>query len=176
MHHQTNHYSLDLPYPEVISTKSDPHDLKLIFPLYTGLDGELRAVTQYSYQHFVLEKLNPDIAATLIGIAIVEMRHLGYLGEAIKTLGGIPKYINPKTKNFWDASTVCYDQNIPKALENNIKIETYAYNSYLETAKKVCNPTLAALLERIAMDEKLHLEQFEHLLKQFCGNNRYKDV
>ncbi len=173
MHHGKNQCKVDLPYPTVVSGGNDKRDIKLIYPLYSGSVSELTSILLYSFQHFVLDSDYPDVAEIVKQISIVEMHHLMYLGEAIKTLGGVPKYINTQKRDYWDAGAVNYTQDMCKALLVSLKAETQAYRDYIETAKKVCNPTLAALLERIAMDEKLHIEIFTDLINNCCKPSNY---
>ena len=173
-HNHHNQYKLTLPYPKVISMDGcDAHDVKLIFPLYSGVIGEFTAIAQYSYQHFVFDEKYPDVSDCIMGIGMVEMHHLQYLGEAIKKLGGDPKFVNPQKKYWWDGGLVYYNQDLCKALLADLKGETEAYHDYMETAKKVKNPTLAALLERIAMDEKLHMEIFTDMINNCCRKSKY---
>ena len=168
-----SHYKLSLPYPEVISTGDDMCDVKIIFPLYSGSCGELSAITQYVYQDFVLNDKYPDVSQCVMGISMVEMHHLHYIGEAIKTLGGDPKFVNPQNRKWWDAGLISYEKDLCKLLLIDLKEETQAYHDYMSAAKKVKNPTLAALLERIAMDEKLHMEIFTDMINNCCRKSKY---
>ncbi|MDE5654741.1 MAG: manganese catalase family protein, partial [Clostridia bacterium] len=73
--------ALDTPYPEVRGTC--PHrDLKLIMDLYSGRTGELTAITQYLYQHYITDGIDETMARALLGISKTEMKHHSLLGEA----------------------------------------------------------------------------------------------
>lgn len=164
-------YKMADSYPEVTACCPNPRDVALLRPLYAGACGELTAILQYSYQHVVLEKCNDDISEILMQIAIVEMHHLELLAEAICALGGDPKYYNPESNNWWNAGAVNYEQCLCKALLCNLKGETDTHRAYMETACKVKTPCLAALLRRIAADEKCHMEIFTHLINCHCRNH-----
>lgn len=156
------------PYPEVTSCGKNEHDIACIRPLYAGNLGEITAIMQYVYQHVVLEKECDEVSEILMHISMVEMHHMEMLADAICTLGGNPKYWNPNANCMWSAGTVFFDNCMCKALLKNLQDETDAHKAYLATAKKVQNQSLAALLCRIAADEKLHMEIFTNLINCHC--------
>lgn len=156
-------------YPEVIATcPNNQHDIAVFRPLYAGLNSELTAILQYGYQDLVLSGVCGEVASTIKSISMVEMHHLHLLGQAICILGGNPKYVNPQTECWWNASAVNYNGDLCKALLGNLKCETEAYQAYLQAAEKVKNPTLCALLRRIAADEKMHMELFTSMINCHC--------
>lgn len=159
---------LQEPYPEITCNGKNPNDVRLLCLLYSGTASELSAILQYSYQHMVLECKCNDVSDTIMDIAIVEMMHLELLGDAICKLGGNPRYVNNNINNWWNASAVCYDDTLCKAIKRNIEDEHAAHKAYLETAEKVSNPSVCALLKRIAKDEKLHLEIFKAIYDTHC--------
>ncbi len=52
----------------------------------------MTAITQYLYQHFILDERRKSLASTLECIAKVEMHHLEIVGELITKLGGNPLF------------------------------------------------------------------------------------
>lgn len=156
------------PYPEITCTAPNPHDVALIRPLYAGNLSELTAILQYCYQHTVLEKACPEASSAIAAIAAVEMHHLHLLSVALFTMGCQPKYANPNIHNWWNAGIICNEQNLCKVLLKNLKDETDAHSAYLAIACKVNNPTLAALLRRIAQDEKMHMDLFTNMINCHC--------
>lgn len=161
-------------YPEVASCPMNRHDLQIIAPLYAGNLSELSAILQYTYQNLVLREECSEVAETIKNISKVEMEHLHLLGCAIVAIGGNPKYVNPNTRSWWNASVVCYDRNMCEALLVNLRQETEAHHAYLAAAAKVNNPALAALLRCIAADEKVHMELFTKLINCHCRKNEPK--
>lgn len=155
-------------YPEVVCTSPCKHDIAILQPLYSGTHSELTAILKYSYQNTVLSDDWKEICDTLHGISIVEMHHLHMLAEAICKLGGDPRYVNPSTRSWWNAGAVNYSRELCKALLVNLRDETDTHRSYLEAARRVKNPSVAALLRRIALDERLHMEIFTKLINVNC--------
>lgn len=156
------------PYPEIICSGNNPHDVQLLQPLYAGLNSELTAILQYGYQHIVLHNSCEEVAKLLSEISIVEMHHLELLAKAICAMGGNPRYVNPSIRSWWNAGAVNYDQNLCAALLANLKGETEACNAYRNTARQVKNTSLCALLNRIAADEKLHIDLFTQMINCHC--------
>ncbi|MEG0854122.1 MAG: ferritin family protein [Angelakisella sp.] len=159
-------------YPEIQACPRNEHNLQIICPLYSGTLSELSAIMQYNYQHLVLRARCNEVSEIIHEISMVEMHHLNLLGCAIIAMGGNPKYVNPNTKSFWNASVVCYDEELCKALLTNLTQETEAHQAYMAAAAKVNNPALAALLRRIAADEKIHMDIFTNMINRHCRKNR----
>ena len=79
--------ALDTPYPQVRGTCSH-RDLRMIMDLYSGREGELTAITQYLYQHYLTDGIDENMANILLKISKTEMMHHSLLGEAIVKVGG----------------------------------------------------------------------------------------
>lgn len=161
-------------YPEVETCPLNRHDLQIISPLYAGTLSELSAILQYTYQNLVLREECGEVAETIKNISKVEMEHLHLLGCAITAIGGNPKYVNPNTRSWWNASVVCYDKDLCKALLVDLRQETEAHHAYLSAAAKVISPSLAALLRCIAADEKIHMELFTKMINCHCRKKEIK--
>lgn len=159
---------LSEPYPEIKAHPNDGHDIVFLRPLYSGASGELTAILQYCYQHFAVQSDCSEVLSLLMDIAKVEMWHLELLADAIRCLGGNPKFVEPSMRRWWNASFVSYERSLNKALLHSLKCETDACRDYLAAAEKVSNPTLAALLRRIAADEKLHIKLLTELIECHC--------
>jgi len=148
------------PYPEV-EGGSDPATVALLKEDYAGENGELGGVLQYVFQHIQSED-NDSFANAILQIAIVEMTHLDMLGDAIKTLGGSAAFDNGRY--YWDSSNVNYATGFKEMLAANIEAEKTAIANYRSHAAQTGNVSVKALLERIIMDEELHLRFFEETL------------
>ena len=155
-------YALDTPYPEVRGTCTQC-DLRMLMDLYCGRAGELTAITQYLYQHYLTDGIDETVANCLLGISKTEMKHHSLLGEAIVKMGGDP--IMGGSTCFWAGSNLNYNQNPICFLQNNIAAEGQAICNYRRAAACINNVSLSELLLRIAQDEELHIEIFNELLE-----------
>jgi len=149
------------PYPK-IKESIEPETVKILKKDYAGQNGEFTAIAQYVFQHGRI-KDNPEFANSILKIAIVEMKHLDLLGDAIVALGGNPCFND--NKYFWDASTVNYAPTFKEMIKANIYAESVAIVNYEKHINMIENPSVKALLDRIIEDEKLHLRFFEETLK-----------
>lgn len=160
-------FASDLPYPSLSALRPSLCDLSIISADYAGLTSELTAITQYVYHQLRMKKegLTP-VGQTLLSIAMVEMRHLNLLGTAILQLGGDPIFYDqrPCTCAPWSGSWVDYCGDVPAMLRSDLRLEQATIQAYLKQAKQVSQPVLAELLERIVVDERLHVAKLEGLL------------
>lgn len=158
-------YTMDLPYPEVESGPDNRRTVLLLMQDYAGVISEMSAVTQYVYGHIVLNKKAEDISKTLERISIAEMRHLELLGEAIVTLGGDPVYAS--RGRFWSAKYISYVSRPREVLTENIKGEQDAIRQYKRHIEMIRNQSVVRLLERIILDEELHIRVLNELLETY---------
>lgn len=155
--------SSDLPYPEINVTPS-LSEARILMPSYGGRHSETTAVMTYVYQSYV----SKEFSDTLEAIAISEMRHHDLLGNAIVKLGGYP-VIGSGT--YWNGSYVNYQTCPAEFLKANIIGEKTAIAGYERAILSLDQKDLKLLLERIILDEELHIKIFEELLTGLnCGN------
>ncbi|MDE5990365.1 MAG: manganese catalase family protein [Clostridia bacterium] len=161
-----NKYSLDLPYPE-LEEPFYPGDVKCIVDDYCGRTGEMTAVMQYLYQHYITANNNKRLSQALKGLALTEMRHHALLGEAIAKMGGDP--IIGGSTCFWSGANVNYVKNPVAFLQHDIMTEKQAIANHSRAAACVKNPTLSELMLRIVKDEELHVTILRELLDELTA-------
>ncbi|MEG1510205.1 MAG: ferritin family protein [Clostridia bacterium] len=154
---------VDLPYPEVTPTEQNMHDVKLLMPNYGGKGSETTAIFQYTYQHYILHGVNEHIADTLLGIGLAEMSHHEKLAESIVNLKGDP--VIAGGYNWWTGANVNYTKQIKNIILTNIIDEQNAIKQYEQTNRFINNMEVKALIDRIIMDEELHIIKLKELLK-----------
>lgn len=168
-HADDNVYSVNEPYPEIIVSKPNPMYVKLLLPNYSGIASEYTAISQYIYHKFKQFDINPKVASTIGGIAMVEMHHLDILATLIVKLGGDPRFfITRKGKcNYWDAKFVDYGCTLKEMLQFDINSEEVAIKNYKNTIKEISDENITKVIERIILDEELHLKLFKELYDEF---------
>ena len=157
----------DLPYPQVEVDCQSACDVRCIMDLYAGADSELTAIIQYMYQSYIIGEVNEDFHHMLEHIAMAEMKHMELLGECIVALGGTP--VTGGNRQFWNGSMVNYSKDPVALLDSDIKLEEKAICAYKRAVRCVDNYSIKELLERIIIDEKLHLETFKAMKMQVCA-------
>lgn len=156
-------FALALPYPAVDSANSD-NDLLRLYDLYAGRFSELTAICTYSYQSVIAQ--NPCVERLVSGIAQVEMFHLKLLAKAIFALGGDPVYAG--RYNYFSGRYADYEKDVCVFLSNNAASERQTAENYREAARLSYNRQIKELLERIAMDEEMHVELFTCCYNDLC--------
>ena len=161
----------DLPYPNVDNLSPDVRSAKIISFAYSSLYGELSAILQYHYHNFWIE--DPQIALLYEQIAIAEMMHFEMLGKAMKQLGVDPLYRQkPQEPNLWyNTSSISYSKTLPKMLLDDIQGEMNAIADYKKMLMVLNNEQVESLIQRIILDEELHLERLSQEYNKFCENN-----
>lgn len=109
-----------------------------------------------------------DDAQTLMSIGIAEMKHIEILGEAMLKLGVSPKYMQcPNTQTYYNASTVSQAVTPAKMLMDDVQGEMNAIADYQKMLFILKNEQVEALIQRIILDEQLHLETLKNMLKKY---------
>lgn len=161
----------DQPYPSYKDVTPDVCALKIISPAYASSTGEVNAVMQYIYHSMCFSRFGKqDVADTVEGIAIAEMRHMKLLGNTIYALGAQPVFTAqpPFAYNFYSTKFVSYSRTLRNMIEDDILAERHAIAGYERMLCKLQNERVKAIIARILEDEKLHLAAFEEIFKGIC--------
>lgn len=159
---------LELPYPEAVPCCPCKRYARLLSRDFAGTASEMTAVNQYLYQSLVTAQCNPELSAALSCIANVEMHHFHILGELIVGLGGDPVIGAHGSGGFsyWSGRYPLYTGCISKMLKENIRAEQEAIRTYSMRICQIGDDCVQRILERIILDERLHIRIFEHFI---CG-------
>ncbi|NLZ25670.1 MAG: rubrerythrin [Clostridiales bacterium] len=155
----------ELSYPE-IKVENNLKDARLLLPSYGGDHSELTAILTYAFQSYITYE-EKDFSKQLEMIAVVEMRHHELLGKAIYKLGGYPIM---GARNYWNGSYVNYTLDPIKFLKQNIAAEEQAILNYEKTILSVDSTDIKLLLERIILDEELHIKIFKAMITAIEGS------
>ena len=166
----------DLPYPSVDAFTPDVRSGQILSFAYATLNGEVTATLQYAYHNFVLFDSQPEIAETLLSIAVAEMHHISLLGKAMYRLGVKPLYTQyPNSKNYYNTSCISQSVTPTKILIDNLKGELNAISEYRKILLVLDNEQVQALVERIILDEQLHVETLKKLMEKLNTPNENID-
>ncbi len=156
------------PYPDCKVLKKNLFLAKLLSHLYAGCNGEVTSVCMYVYQSMVLEKDYPEIARILLDISKVEMHHIYLLGKYMLLLGESPIFsdMSCNVNVNWNSHNVYYDTDLKTILEIDIESESLAINDYESLYVSIGDECVKKLIERIILDEQIHLEIFKKLYLQ----------
>lgn len=154
------------PYPAVAVHTPNRRLVQLIQQDIAYSKGEMSAVCQYLYHHWMLNGSYPEMASTLLRIAEVEMRHLQILGELVRAAGGDPRFccVQKNSCQCWSGNMIHYGGNVRQMLKWDLVSERDTADLYESQARFVKDENAAAILSRLAVDERLHCQILEHLL------------
>lgn len=163
----TNIIKVDLPYPELDLDEKSLYEVRLLKPVYGGAESETTAIMTYIYQNYVLAPDYEEIALTLEGISLAEMTHHDLLGTAIVQLGGTP--VIGGNYNYWQGGMVNYSKDVRKIIDDNIAAERKAIRDYREVIARTKMDEIKALIERIILDEELHIKVLKEIRQNLRG-------
>lgn len=166
---------VELPYPSLDEITPDIESAKIIAPAYAGLyTSETSSSMQYMYHYFFFDELKMEKFAYVVeNIAIAEMIHMEILAKTLLKLGIDPIYsVNPPQRNYYNTSMLAYSKYPQKMLMDDISAEMRAISDYQRMVKRLKNEKVSAIIQRIILDEMLHLEEFKTLLTKL---NEKKD-
>lgn len=153
---------VDLPYPQIECNKCrDLRSATIISPAYCGAYGELSAVLSYTYQNLnFIYACEEQTAELFQGIAIAEMHHFKILGQTLCALGVDPIFsvCPPYKSEFYNTSLITYSRSPQKMLMDAITSELVAINEYKRMLQLLDNEQVATIIERIILDEELHVQ------------------
>jgi len=163
-------YKSDLPYPEISCQDKNKSYVNLIQANYAGAISELTATNQYIYHSIAISEKFKDAAHCLKHIAMVEMEHLEILGKLIIALGGNPRFeINKGGREFeWSPKFIEYGSNLASMLRENIDGEKAAIRQYKSTISLIKDDKIIKILERIIVDEEIHIKTLVLLYNEVC--------
>ena len=164
-------FQVDLPYPKIRVEKENMRYANILLHNYSGMVSEFTAINQYIYHKFKLFEENPEVSEVIGKIAIVEMHHLETLGKLILLLGEDPRYwIKKKDKRYyWDGKFVDYGTTLKEYLDYDIQAETIAIRDYNKAKTEISDPYIIEIIDRIILDEELHLEIFKNLYDKYIN-------
>ncbi|MCM1043382.1 MAG: hypothetical protein NC350_04160 [Corallococcus sp.] len=163
----------DIPYPKISEFNKDVRSAKIISFAYATLHGELTATLQYVYHSHYMQNYDANFAETLNAVAMAEMIHLDLLGKAMLKMGADPVYRQlPREPDvYYNTSRVAYTKTPPKMLLDDIQGEINAIADYKKMLSLLENEQAATLIQRIVMDEELHLAALKEMYQTYSLRN-----
>lgn len=158
------------PYPPVDAGERNARYAEMILSNVGGAVSEMTAAALYFYDALAAADL-PEVAEVFRRISVVEMRHLDIFGTLARQLGADPRlWCGPAgRRSWWTPRCISYAPKLAPLLRAAIRSETAAIQKYETQRRVIRNPNVAANLERILQDERLHLDAFRCLWETYGG-------
>ncbi|MGI6144058.1 MAG: ferritin-like domain-containing protein [bacterium] len=167
---QREGYADPSPYPEIRVLAPNRYYAQLLQDDYAGRVSEFTAISQYLYHYFYLERVSEELGEMLENVAITEMHHMEILGKTIILLGGNPVIRGSYSTrgDFWNGRFIYYGRNLCDQLWADLRAEQQAISNYRQHIAMIRDPYVQAILERIILDEQVHIKLFRQALDRYC--------
>lgn len=146
---------------------------KLLLKSYAGRDSEQTAINSYIFQSIYLRNSYPEISKVLENIAINEMEHFFYLGQAINMLGLVPVtgcFDKDNVLRLWDSSSVMFYTSLKDIFEADMKGEYEGIKVYNELISSIDDIYIKDLLRFIISQEEEHIKLLNDLYSKYIIN------
>lgn len=164
----------DVEYPEFTDVKpGEGVEPEWFYDVYRGTNGfsELTAINQYVSQ----EAMFDDVGELMMGVALVEMKHMDKLGDFILKLKG-------NVTQEYDTKYVEYGTDAREAVELGIKSENATIAEYERLTARVrelpqngTTKVTLQLLAKLIADEQHHRNMFRKWLAEHKSENHPSD-
>lgn len=159
------------PYPKITGIVPNYTYGKMILDNVGGMNSEMSAISLYLYNHIISEDKYDKIHSIFLQISMVEMRHLDIFCELAFKLGMDPRLwsCTDEYNEYWSPAYNNYPNQLDALLENAIIGEKRAIEKYAYQASIINDPKIVAILNRIILDEEIHVQILESLYQQFVS-------
>ena len=155
-------------YPIIQVTEPNGKYARMLKVDLASSKSELTSILQYQYQSWILGEKFSEIALTMHRIALVEMHHLDIFARLIVLLGGDPEYSGVYRNRVyrWSSDMISYQKRVTHIMKTNLVMERGAIDFYEKQCQVIKDPHIVAILQRIILDEKIHIKIFEKFLRE----------
>lgn len=158
-----------LPYPPVQVCGRNPAYAREMLSNIGSCHSEMSTVSLYIFNSLVTEDEFEEISQCFQGMSVVEMHHLRIFSKLAMRLGAQPRLWSQNRGQhvYWSPACNKYPCQLKAILINAIEGENAAIEKYRKQITYMNDPYICALLERIILDEELHVEILTDLFKRF---------
>lgn len=158
-------YHAEAPYPEIRAAGRNGRYAEAILGNVGSANSEMTAVNFYFYSHLMTAEY-PEVAEVFHKLSVVEMHHLEIFGTLARQLGADPRLWCKQggRRTWWTPGYLHYAQGVVPLLQIAIREEEEAIRKYQEQCRWIGDRNVVENLQRIILDERVHLEIFHCLL------------
>lgn len=166
---QQTAFASSLPYPDICITDNNPAYGRAMLDNVGGSNSEMTAISLYFYNNLITSCCE-EISVCFHRISIVEMHHMKIFGQLAKNLGMDPRLWTRQGRRFayWTPGYNQYPVQLNTLLLNAIRGEKAAVEKYHAQAGIIKDSNICAILDRIILDEQLHIEILSDLYEKYC--------
>ena len=158
----------DLPYPPV---QAETHQRDYAYAMLSNIgssNSEMSAVSRYFYNSVITNSDYGDFARCFHKIAIVEMHHLNIFATLALQSGADPRLwsLQGRRMAYWTPGFNNYPREIRAIIESSIRDEENAIRKYTRQSQTIRDVNIVENLNRIILDEQLHIETLQSMLEK----------
>lgn len=159
------------PYPDIRVEQENPRYAAAMLSNMGSDNSEMSAVAMYFYNSLLTHNCFEEYAVCFQKISMVEMHHLDTFGQLALLLGTDPRlwHMDGEKMTYWTPSYNRYPERILPLIKNALAGEKEAIEKYKEQCRWIEDRHILAILNRIILDEALHVRIFESMLEEIDG-------
>lgn len=156
------------PYPPLCIERPNPGYASEMLTNIGACSSEMSTVSLYIYNSTILTDRNQEFAQIFHKISMVEMRHLSTFCHLAHMLGADPRLwtCNGKRPCYWSPACNRYPMQLDALLKNAIQTEQDTILKYRRQTEQIRDAYIVDLLNRIILDEQLHVQIFCRMLEE----------
>lgn len=160
------------PYPPLKVERPNPCYAGEILSNIGACNSEMSAVSLYIYNSTILTDMNEEFSQIFHKISMVEMRHLDIFSRLSHMLGADPRLwtCSGKRPCYWSPACNHYPQQLKSLLCNALSGEQDAILKYRRQANQICDAYVVDMLNRIILDEQVHVQIFREMIADVTRN------
>lgn len=168
MNLKTQLFAHPTPYPPVRVQQENPRYAAAMLSNMAACSSEMSAVSLYVYNGLLTKDCFPEYSTCFEKISMVEMHHLHLFGELALLLGTDPRLWSMKNDKpvYWSPSCNRYPERIIPLVKNALAGEKETIKTYKEQCSWIKDCYISDILQRIILDEELHVRIFETMLEE----------
>lgn len=159
-------FSDPAPYPPLKAERTNPEYAAQMLSNAAGCSSEMTAVSMYLYDSVILSENAGEISHAFKKMAVVEMHHLDIFLNLAFLLGADPRLWSQSGNRpcYWSPACGRYLCRTVPILENSLRAEQDTIRQYRAQACQIQDAYIADLLNRIILDEQVHVQILTELL------------
>lgn len=156
------------PYPPLKTERPNPEYAAQMLANAASCSSEMTAVSMYLYDSLVLSENAAEISHIFKKMAVVEMHHLDIFLNLAFLLGADPRLWSQSGSRpcYWSPACSRYLCKTVPILENSLRSEQDTILQYRSQACQIRDAYIADLLNRIILDEQIHVQILKELLER----------
>lgn len=155
------------PYPPLCIERPNPAYAAEMLSNIGACSSEMSTVSLYIYNSTILTDRNREYAQIFHKLSMVEMHHLDIFAHLAHMLGADPRLwtCSGKRPCYWSPACNRYPIQMEMLIKNALQGEQDTILKYRRQASQICDAHVVDLLNRIILDEQLHVQIFKEMLE-----------